>query len=611
MLNGQARSGSGHVWVGVLVSLILLAGGLIGAPARARHADELVAFVGPDGFAERWARVRGMTERAACVDQGVSAAVDARGTSKLWVFFTDKRLSEEEEVSAILDFESRLSPRAMSRRAKVGKAVDINDLPVAAEYVGAVTRTGAELVTRSRWLNAVSVFADSGQAARVAALPFVREVRPVMMATKKMPEFTTVPGRAVGEGRGRSLDYGPSFGQLDQMQVPKLHDEGFDGTAAIVAMLDTGFDRDHQALRDISVIAEHDFINDDDNTADEPGDPEGQDAHGTATLSCVGASFPGEIYGGAFGAEFILCKTEIVDDEIQIEEDYWVEGIEWADSLGADIASSSLGYFYWYTYEDMDGDTAVTTIAADLAAERGIVVVNSMGNEGDSSWRYMIAPADGDTVLSIGAVDIEGERTAWSSVGPTYDGRTKPDVMALGSDVYVATTDDTASYGYTGGTSFSCPLTSSAVALLLEGHPEWTPLCVGDALRSTATQSGSPDTLMGWGIVQAHDAMHSQPLVVETGNEIARRLVWSRPNPYSRETAVQYVVPAPGHVRLEIYDLAGRIIRVLYDGEREAGTFTARWDGADSHGARASSGVYFCRMTVLDLTSATKITLLR
>jgi subtilisin family serine protease len=247
-----------------------------------------------------------------------------------------------------------------------------------------------------------------------------------------------------------------------------------------------------------------------------------------------------------------------------------------------------------------------------MAAARGIVVVNSMGNEGGSDWMYMIAPADGDSVISVGAVELDGDRVWFSSVGPTYDGRIKPDVMALGSNAYVATTADTDSYAHSSGTSFSCPITAGAVGLLLEGHPDWTPEDVIDALHSTGTRSTTPDTLMGWGIVQAYDAMYWEPLAVESeGVLTSPRLVWSAPNPFAGATEISFVVRERSPVSVEIYDVAGRLVRVLSRGERPPGSYGVRWDGRDASGRQAASGVYLCRVTGVGLGGTAKVVLLR
>jgi serine protease AprX len=534
----------------------------------------------------------------------------APAPERLWVFLTDKALTRDGEREAIDRAGVELSPRALWRRSKVGMQVNRNDVPVAASYVEAIAATGAEIVVKSRWLNAVSVVADAAQAAVIARLPFVREVRAVARAIEEMPEL--VPATAVPQPvGGRSLNYGPALGQLDQIQVTDLHDDGFDGTGILIAMFDTGFDTGHQAYRHLDLVAERDFINNDRETANQPGDPSGQDSHGTMTLSCVGGAYAGQLYGGSYHASFALAKTERVDVEIQIEEDYWVAAAEWADSLGADLISSSLGYLDWYTYEDMDGNTAVTTVAADMAAARGIVVVNSMGNEGAHAWRYMIAPADGDSVVSVGAVDSGGARVSFSSVGPTYDDRIKPDVMALGSYAYVATTSDTATYAYASGTSFSCPITAGAVGLLLEGHPDWTPADVIAALHATATQSTSPDTLMGWGILQAADAMDFEPSGVPESGVVEQRTVSASPNPFRLGTTVRYAVPADEHVRVTVHDVAGRVVRVLFDGARRAGSYALGWDGRDAGGERVASGIYFLRLAAGDKPAVAKLIVLR
>ena len=552
-----------------------------------------------------------LTAQAWAVDPARTSQLEG-GTQKLWVFFTDKGLTRAEEEHAIDAFRAELPERALRRRAKVGFDVNINDLPVAARYVEDVAATGATVVMRSRWLNAVSVYADGEQAEVIMALPFVRETRPVGRGTKRVPEIVPADGQHSPRSEGRMLDYGESQGQLQQIQVDQLHDGGFDGTGVLIAMLDTGFDTDHQVYRHLNIVAERDFINNDGETADQPGDPEGQDGHGTATLSCVGGKYPGELYGGSYLAGFVLCKTEMLDEEIQTEEDYWAAAVEWADSLGADVVSSSLGYFDWYTYEDMDGNTAVVTIAADMAAARGIVVVNSMGNEGDDPWLYMIAPADGDSVLSIGAVDIDGDRVEFSSVGPTYDGRMKPDVMALGSSAYVATTADTASYAYASGTSFSCPLTAGAVGLLVQAHPDWSPMDVIEALRSTATQNSSPDTLMGWGIVQAYDAAYSDWVGVEGGEVPAARAIWASPNPTSRGTLVEFVLPERGRALVTIYDASGRLVRTLRDRVMLGGRHAVGWDGRDESSHPVASGVYFARLRAAGgVRSSTKVAVVR
>lgn len=539
-----------------------------------------------------------------------SATASSGDADKLWVFFTDKGVARAEETSALILLRGALSERTLERRLKAGLDVNVNDLPVSPAYVKAVAATGARVETRSRWLNAVSVSANAAQAAAIAELPFVRAVRPVARAARPLPVLGEPRPQPAGLRSARLLDYGASLGQLEQIAVPALHDAGFDGSGILIAVLDTGFDTDHECFRHLDIVAERDFINDDGETAQEPGDPPGQDSHGTGVLSCIGAAKAGVLYGGAYDASFALAKTENVKDEVEIEEDYWVEAVEWADSLGADVITSSLGYFDWYTYEDMDGNTAATTIAADMAAARGIVMVNSMGNEGATDWGYMIAPADGDSVLSVGAVDSTGARASFSSVGPTYDGRTKPDVMAQGVYVHVATTEDTASYSLAHGTSFSAPLTASAVCLLLEGHSDWTPTDVIEALHSTASMYDTPDNFMGWGIVNAYDAMYLHPVGTDdpvTMPDLPGLSVF--PNPIVPGACVEFSLSAPALVKLAVYDVSGRLVRTLVDAERPRGTFATSWDATDAVGSRVANGVYFVRVTAGERSSQVKVAL--
>ena len=288
------------------------------------------------------------------------------------------------------------------------------------------------------------------------------------------------------------------------MRVPELHERGLHGEGIVVAVFDSGFPNlAHEAFASMTIVAERDFVNGRDSVR------ESVDAHGTNTLSTLGGYSPGQLVGPAYAASFILAVTEDVRSETPVEEDNWAAAAEWAEALGADVISSSLGYLDFdlphtsYTDRDMNGETAVTTRAAARAAERGIVVVSSAGNGGfDPTRNTLGAPADGVRVVSVGAVTRTGERTSFSSVGPTADGRIKPDVAAMGAGVVVARHLGNL-YGAASGTSFSCPLTAGVVALLLQAHPTYTVDDVLTVLRGSASQASAPDTLLGWGIVDA------------------------------------------------------------------------------------------------------------
>jgi hypothetical protein len=396
--------------------------------------------------------------------------------------------------------------------------VDLTDIPVRKEYIDELENLGAKVRAVSKWLNAASVSASPRQVRRIESLPFVRAVKKVATFRQARPQAEEKLHKTWGAIPGEDdLPYGESYAQLMQIHVPELHRTGLSGEGVLITIMDTGFFINHPAFEHIvssgRLVDTYDFINDDDDVYD--GD-DYQGAHGTSVFSVVGGFVEGVLIGCAYGAQFALAKTELRSEEIQIEEDHWVAGLEWGEALGTDIVSSSLGYTDWYTYEDMDGNTAVTTIAADLAASKGVVVVNAAGNERTCGvppcWDYVIAPADGDSVIAVGAVDGNGNIAVFSSKGPTFDGRVKPDVVAMGVRVYGAAIN-----GYDGnlrGTSYATPLVAGVCGLLLQAHPDWSPFQVGEALRNTADRAGNPDTLYGHGLVNAAKASGFDYLVV-------------------------------------------------------------------------------------------------
>jgi serine protease AprX len=431
----------------------------------------------------------------------------------VWVFFADKGIKTDAQYRrALSECGYQLSQRSVERRKLRGKKplFDFTDIPVKREYLDELQDLNLKVRVVSKWLNAASVMANTYQIEQIEGLSFVRAIRKVAIFYRKEPPIPQEDLKKFHEApKDQLLPYGESYAQLAQINVPELHELGYSGKGVLITMLDTGYFIHHRAFEDIlnegRLVATWDFINDDQNVED---GPDNQRNHGTYTFSAVGGFVSDTLIGPAYGAQFALAKTEIEGSETQIEEDYWVAGVEWADDLGADIVSSSLGYLDWYTYQDMDGNTALCTIAADLAVSKGIVVVNSAGNERDDPWYYIIAPADGDSVIAVGAVDLQGELASFSSAGPTYDGRIKPDVVACGVNTYCASPYPLPHGGYdrVGGTSLSTPLVAGVCALLLEIHPDWHPYDVINALHNTASQACRPDTLKGWGIANGYSA---------------------------------------------------------------------------------------------------------
>ncbi|MGD8397150.1 MAG: S8 family serine peptidase, partial [Candidatus Eiseniibacteriota bacterium] len=451
------------------------------------------------------------------------AADGTEPTHLVWVGLTDKGIHSDTQFRAALRAaENALSDASRARRLRAGGPwiVDYLDIPVPERYVAAIAATGATVRVASRWLAAVSVEATAAELHAITELPFVARLTPVARGKRREPldpagAAPQTPPAIPGAGASNvlPLDYGPSLQQLEQIQVTDMHALGYTGAGVIVCMLDTGYFKDHEAFATIQssgrLLAEWDFINDDGNTQNEPGDSSTQHNHGTLTWSTLGGEKDGELYGPAYGATFVIGKTEDVTDEYPLEEDFFVAGLEWADGLGAQVVSSSLGYTDWYTYEDMDGQTAVTTNGCDIAASRNILVCTAAGNEGSGSWYYMIAPADGDSVVAVGAVDSGGDLAWFSSHGPTYDGRTKPEVCARGIDTWCAT-PGLGGNDYTGanGTSLSTPLVGGVAALLMEARPAWSAMQVREAMMMTADNASAPDNDYGWGVVQTLDAMN-------------------------------------------------------------------------------------------------------
>jgi len=447
-------------------------------------------------------------------------------TAPHWVFFSDKGLTLADETeTALRRLERTFDPKRrerLERRSplfrRTGRIADRSDLSVCPRYIDAVVALAHHPMRHaSRWLNAISIQLTEEQVQAVRRLPMVLRLAPVglMERVEAIPATSTAPPASAGTaGAGESwaFDYGPSFTQLQMLRVPEAHDMGFSGSGVIVCCMDTGFRTDHQALQSMNIIAEHDFIFDDENTRNEADDDPGQHRHGTGVVAVIGAFVPGQLIGPAYGASFILAKTEDIRSETQVEEDNWVAGMEWADSLGADVISSSLAYRYFddgngYSYAQLNGRTAVTTIAANRATERGIVVANAMGNEGPSNGT-LNAPADALKILACGAVDAEENIAGFSSRGPTGDGRLKPDLSALGVSTRWASSAGVDTYGFANGTSLSTPLIGALAALVIEAHPDWTPIKVRESLCFSGGHYNNPDNAFGYGIPDVVRAIH-------------------------------------------------------------------------------------------------------
>lgn len=538
-----------------------------------------------------------------------------RDTIRAWVYFNDKGAWTPAQI------ERDLTDRARARRQRNGVAPDRYDVPVADRYLRDVAESGARVRHESRWLNAVSIEGNARDLARVASLPFVRRLDLVHAFHEPLPQVEDEPpASSMRQHAAISLDYGPSLTQNAQINVPALHDQGYSGSGVLIAMLDTGFNNlAHEALVDVDILATWDFVNGDPIVADEPGQA-GSGNHGTYTLSALGGFEPGDLIGPAYGATFLLAKTENTDWERHVEEDDWIAGAEWADNLGADIISSSLGYATGFTdgepdysWEDMDGNTTIVAIGADIAASRGILVVNSAGNGGFVSLpaNTLGSPADGDDVLAIGAVDAAGVRAGFSSVGPSSDGQIKPDVAALGVGVVAASPFNDGVYFNVGGTSLACPLVAGAAALLLEARPSAGATDIMNALRQTASQAGSPNREYGYGIVDVAAAANTIATGVGSTPRSGVVLYPAHPNPFNPSTTIRYQIASRARVNLSIFDITGALVATLVDDEQPAGPHSVAWRAIDRRGHALASGVYLCRLVAGREQHAQKLVVLK
>jgi serine protease AprX len=467
------------------------------------------------------------------------------------VYFKDKGDVSPSSVSP----ESLLSPRAISRRVKSGILVpDLNDLPVSADYLAQVSSKGFTIHCTSKWMN-TGLFKTQNQADinLILALPFVNEVKIVKEPVTK----SFYSGKL--DFQVRAAEDPPYDSPLTMLNGKSLHNSGFDGSGILIAVLDGGFIKadlipslnDLRARRGIK--GTHDFVS---------GGKEvySYHYHGTAVLSVLAGNYPGFIEGSAPGADYLLIRTEDTATEFPVEEDFWAAGAEYADSAGADIISSSLGYSTFddpsmnYKFSDMNGKNTFVTQAANYAASKGILVVNSAGNERTNAWKRIIAPSDGFNVIAAGAVDWTGTISTFSSAGPSADKRIKPDNVAQGVNVPIQITET--NFSRADGTSFSCPILSGMCACAMQAVPVARNTDLKEALHRNSNMYNKPDSLYGFGIPDMAGVITGlqELLTPKPVNETT-----IGPNPFTGELEVTFK-NVPGTLRVIIFTSSGKIV---------------------------------------------------
>ena len=518
---------------------------------------------------------------------------------RVWVYFDEKNKSEVAD----------LDPVAMKRRIKHNiYSATKYDYDIKTDYIKNLVEIGAKIKNQSRWLNAASVIVNMKELRLIQKLSFVKKIEAVRQHKKRKAVQSAHSRNIVN----RDIDYGMSFDQIEQINCLTPHIAGYHGQGVRVLYIDTGFELNHEAYDSLNLVGQYDFINDDQNTANETAQEiqENQDDHGTLCLSVMAGYAPGSLIGPAFKSEYLLAKTEIMAEEIQQEEDNYIAALEWGESLGADIACASLGYLDWYSYEDLDGNTAATTRAIDIASGLGVLCINSAGNEGNGPWYYIITPADADSVLSVGAVDVNGIIANFSSRGPTFDGRIKPEVCARGVSTYCIRSNTENIYRNASGTSFSAPLAAGAAAVIMSANPEWTNMKVREAIMMTASQFNNPDNDYGYGIMNAWAAINYQftaDVKDESFLPSAISIYNAYPNPFNPSVSVKIDgLSISQHVSVGVYDIHGKLIESLHDQKVSHDELKLTWNAGN-----LSSGIYLLIVDWYHGSDFQKITLLK
>lgn len=453
-----------------------------------------------------------------------------------------------------------LSQRAILRRQRQNIAILERDLPVNPAYLTQLQQTGAKIWFPSRWLNAVLVEATDAVIASVQKLSFVKGLEfGRSLANFRLDAETApaVPDKFSKFGEVEALNYGNSQAQLEQIGVDKMHAQGYHGEGMLIGVLDAGFQNANVVsflkplFDEKRVLATYDFVKKETSVYED-------DSHGLSCLSAIAATADNQLYGTAYKASFILLRTENAASESRVEEANWLFGAEYADSAGVDVISSSLGYTEFddattnYTYQNMDGKTALCTRAAQIATETGMVVVVAAGNEGSSAWHYISAPSDGASVLAIGAVTQTGQKASFSSFGPSADGRVKPDLAARGQGTVIGGPAGSITMG--NGTSFATPLVAGLAAGFWQSHPRLTAAQVTASLRRSGSQYTTPNDQLGYGIPNFERAA----VIAESYKELL-----AFPNPFSEiePLAVQWgEIDANTPLNATLIDPMGRVL---------------------------------------------------
>lgn len=422
--------------------------------------------------------------------------------------------------------EEFLSPKAIERRHRQGFAIDTSDLPISSEYLKAIENVGGVIVAKSKWMKTVAVHcSDSMLVDKYKELPFVSDA---LFVWKGKPKGESKTDSIVTYPSTETVAFGNYYSKsgtnIELNNGQSLHNAGYKGKGMTIAVIDAGFNHLPQIemLNNLDIKGYKGFVYENEDLFNNANQ------HGLNVLSCIGTNKPMQFVGTAPEASFWLFGSEDSRSEFPIEEDYWATAIEYADSVGVDVVNTSLGYNNFdkpaksYTHKDLDGKTALISRAADKASQKGMLVVISAGNSGDSEWKKITPPSDAVNVLTVGAIQQDSSIVGFSSRGLTADLRIKPDVMALG--LGAATIDDKGHVSFKAGTSFSSPIMCGMVACLWQAFPTLTNREIVNIVRQSSDNFETPDQDYGYGLPDMEKAMSLAQSLVEKKEKAASQV---------------------------------------------------------------------------------------
>ena len=470
-----------------------------------------------------------------------------------------------------------LSQRSIDRRIKQNISIDETDLPLSPKYIDSIRLSGnVQIINQSKWLNQVCIETNDIDAiTKINSFPFVLNMQAVKKMTMQEPvtrqkfnlEYKKTTTTQFTQGADDAINYGNAFGQTHLHEGEFLHNKGYRGEGMLMAVIDAGFYHYKTLPAFDSVNSNNQIIDTYDFVKNKVSVNE-EHQHGMSCFSIIASNMPGKLVGTSPKANFVLYRSEDVDSESPMEEQYWIVAMERADSIGVDITTTSLGYnkfdnpAFNYSYADLNGKKTMMARAATMGARKGMIVLASAGNEGDKPWKFITTPADADSILSVGAVDASGIPGSFSSYGPTADGRVGPTVASLGVNTYVSTTGGGVTNAGS-GTSYASPNLAGLVACFWQAFPEFTNMEIIEAIKRSSNKYKNPDDRVGYGIPNfrlAYEDLEEQRTKKRLVAILGEKVLKVFPNPFKDQFTVAVKPKNTALATFLLYNSDGRLI---------------------------------------------------